>query len=230
MVLLLPQHTETPVISCCSAILPAVWRVAAYLHQACRPALAWQRVLPSICCCSSVTKSCPTFCDPRVAALQPLCPLLSHEVCSRSWPLSQWCYLTISSSVIPFSFHFQSFPASGSFPMSCPFALGGPSIGASASASVLPMNIQGWFPLALTSLISLLSKGLSRVLHHHNLKASILQCSAFFMVQLSNLYLTTGKTIALTVQIFVGKVMSLLFNMLSRFVKVFLPSSKHLLI
>ena len=158
------------------------------------------------------------------------CPSLSPRVCSNSCPLSWWCYITISSFAALFSFHFQSFPASGSFPMSCPFALGGPSIGASASASVLPMNIQGWFPLALTSLISLLSKGLSRVLHHHNLKASILQCSAFFMVQLSNLYLTTGKTIALTVQIFVGKVMSLLFNMLSRFVKVFLPYSKHLLI
>ena len=163
MVLLLPQHTETPVISCCSAILPAVWRVAAYLHQACRPALAWQRVLPSICCCSSVTKSCPTFCDPRVAALQPLCPLLSHEVCSRSWPLSQWCYLTISSSVIPFSFHFLSFPASGSFPMCQLFTSDGQSIEASTSASVLPWDLQGSFPLALTGLISLKFKRLLRV-------------------------------------------------------------------
>ena len=92
-----------------------------------------------------------------------LCPLLSHEVCSRSWPLSQWCYLTISSSVIPFSFHFQSFPASGSFPMCQLFTSDGQSIGPSASVSVLPMNIQGSFPLGLTGLISLESKGFSRV-------------------------------------------------------------------
>ena len=91
------------------------------------------------------------------------CPSLSPRVCSNSCPLSWWCYITISSFAALFSFRFQSFPASGSFPMSCLFALGGPRIGASALASVLPMNIQGWFPLALTSLISLLSKGLSRV-------------------------------------------------------------------
>ena len=83
------------------------------------------------------------------------------------------------------------------------------------------MNIQGWFLLGLTGLISLLSKGLSRVsslLQRHNLKASILQCSAFLMVHLSHPYMTTGKTIAWTIQTFVGKVMSLLFNILSRFV------------
>ena len=156
------------------------------------------------------------------------CPSLSPRVCSNSCPLSWWCYITISSFAALFSFHFQSFPASGSFPMSCPFALGGPSIGASASASVLPMNIQGWFPLALTSLISLLSKGLSRVLHHHNLKASILQCSAFFMVQLSHPYMTIGKTIAFLAQ--GDKVISLLFNTLSRFVIAFLPRNRRLVI
>ena len=84
-------------------------------------------------------------------------------VCSNSHPLSRWCYLTISSFVIPFSNCLQSFPASGSFSMSWLFASGGQSIGASALASVLPMNIQGWFPLRLTGLISLQSKGLSRV-------------------------------------------------------------------
>ena len=82
--------------------------------------------------------------------------------CSNSCPLSLWCHPTISSSVIPFSSSLQSFPASGSFPGQL-FILGGQSIGASASASVLPMNIQGWFHLGLAGLISLLSKGLSRV-------------------------------------------------------------------
>ena len=90
------------------------------------------------------------------------CPLPSPGVCSISCPLSQWCHLTISSSVITFSFP-QSFPASGSFPMSWLFASAGQHIGASASASVLPMIIQGWFPLGWTGLISLQSKRLSRV-------------------------------------------------------------------
>ena len=111
------------------------------------------------------------------------------------------------------------------------FASSGQSIGASASASVLPMKIQDWFPLGLTDLISLQSKRLSKsLLQHHNSKASILCYSAFFMVQLWHPYTTTGKTIALARQTFVGKVMSLLFNMLSRLVIAFLPRSKHHLI
>ena len=91
---------------------------------------------------------------------------------------------TISSSVTPFSFCHQSFPASGSFPMSQLFATDGQSTGASVSASVLPMNIQDWFPLGLTGLISLLSEGLPRVFweNHHSLKAWNFQCSAYFMV------------------------------------------------
>ena len=89
------------------------------------------------------------------------CPSLSPKVCSNSCPFSQWCHPTISSSVAPFSSCLQSFPASGSFPMCWLFASGGESI--RASASVLPVSIQGWFPLGLTGLISLLSKGLSRV-------------------------------------------------------------------
>ena len=125
----------------------------------------------------------------------------------------------------------QSFPESGIFPVNQLFTSGGQSIGASASASILPMNIQGWFPLGLTGLMSLVSKGLSKsLLQHHNSKASILQCSAFFMVQLSHPHMTTGKTIALTIQTFVSKVMSLLFNKLSRFVMAFLPRRKSLLI
>ena len=89
-------------------------------------------------------------------------------------------------------------------------------------------NIQDWFPLGWTGWISLQSKGLSSLLQHHSSKASILQCSAFFIVQLSHPYMTTGKTIALTIWTFVNKVMSLLFNMLSKLVMAFLPRSKHL--
>ena len=101
----------------------------------------------------------------------------------------------------------------------------------SFSLSNSPSNeIQGWFPLGLTGLILLLCKGLSRLLQHCNSKASILRCSALFMVQLSHPYMTTGKTIALSIWTFVGKVMSLLFNMLSRFVIALLPRSKCLLI
>ena len=92
--------------------------------------------------------------------VRPPCPSQSPKVCSNSCPLSQWCQPTISSSVVPFSFCPQSFPASGSFPVSWLFTSGGQSIGASASASVLPMNNQGLFPLGLTGLISLMSKGL----------------------------------------------------------------------
>ena len=90
------------------------------------------------------------------------CALPTFGACSSSCPSSQWCHPTISSSVIPFSSHLQSFPAAGSFPVS-QLLSGGQSIGASASLSVLPMNIQDWFPLGLTGLISVLSKGISRV-------------------------------------------------------------------
>ena len=102
----------------------------------------------------------------RPHGLQPTrlpCPSPSPGVCSNSYPLSQWWHPTISSSVIPFSSHLHFLPASGSFPMSQFFTSGGQSIRAWASASVLPMNIQDWFPLGLTGLISLLSRGLSRV-------------------------------------------------------------------
>ena len=114
--------------------------------------------------------------------------------------------------------------------MSQLFTWAGQSIGVSASAWILPMNTQDWSPLGWIGWISLKSKGLSSLLQHHSLKASILQCSAFFTVQLSHPYMTTGKTIALTKQSFVGKVMPLLLNMLSRLVITFLPRSEHLLI
>ena len=110
------------------------------------------------------------------------------------------------------------------------FASGGKNIGVSASASVLPMNIQDWFLLGLTGLISLQSRDSQESSPTHSSKASILRLSAFFVVQLSHPYMITGKTIALTTWTFVGKVMSLLFNMLSRLVITFLPRSMHLLI
>ena len=94
---------------------------------------------------------------------RPPCPLSTPGVHPNSCPLSRWCHPTISTSVVPFSSCLQSFPASGSFPMSWFFTSGSQSIGISASASVLPMNIQGWFPSGWTVWISLLSKGLSRV-------------------------------------------------------------------
>ena len=115
--------------------------------------------------------------------------------------------------------------------MSQLFASGGQRIGASASASVLPMNIQDRFPLGWTGLDLLAVQGtLKSLLQHHSSKASVLQCSTFFIVQLSHPYMTIGKTIALNRWTFVGKVMSLLFNMLSRLVIAFLSRSKRLLI
>ena len=117
--------------------------------------------------------SCVRFFEtPWTAACQASLSSPSLRVCSNSCPLSWWCYATISSSVVPFSC-LQYFPASGSFPMSQFFASDGQSTGASASATVLPMNIQGWFPLGLTDLISLLSKGLSRVFSSTSLKESV---------------------------------------------------------
>ena len=103
------------------------------------------------------------LCDPMDCSMPRLpCPSLSSGVCSNSCPLSQWCHPAISSSVVPFFSHLQSSPASGSFPMSQLFASGGQSIG--ASASVLPMNIHGWFPLGLTGLVSSKSKEFSSLL------------------------------------------------------------------
>ena len=158
---------------------------------------------------SSVTQSCPTPFDPMNS---PPCPSPTPGVHSNSCSLSQWCHPTISSSVVPFSSCRQSFPALGSFQMSQFFTSGRQRIGVSTSASVLPKNMQDWFPLELNGCISLQSKGLSSLLQHHSSKASILRHSTIFVVQLWHPYMTTGKTIALTRQTFVGKVISLLFN------------------
>ena len=124
---------------------------------------------------------------------RPSCPSPTPRVYSNSSLLSRWSHPTISSSVIPFSSCLQSFPASGSFQMSQLFASGGQRIAVSASTPVLPMNTQDWSPLGWTNWI-LQSNGLSRVFSNHSSKASILQHSAFFIVQLSHPYMTTGKT------------------------------------
>ena len=146
---------------------------------------------------SSVAQSCPTLCDPMQHTRRP-CPSPTPGAYSNSCPFSWWCHPTISSSVVPFSSHLQSFPASGSFPMSQFFTSGGQSSEVSASASGLPMNIQDWFPLRLTGWISLQSKGLSRVFSNTTVqKHQCFRCSAFFIVQLSHPYMTTGKTTAL---------------------------------
>ena len=161
---------------------------------------------------------------------RPSCPSPTPAGHSNSGPLSRWCHPTISSSVAPFSSCPQSLPASGSFPTSQLFAWGGQSTGVSALASFLPKNTQDW-SIRMDWLDLLAIQGtLKSLLQHHSSKASILWCSAFFTAQLSHPYMTTGKTIALTRWTFVGKVISLLFNMLSRLVITFLPRSKRLFI
>ena len=158
---------------------------------------------------------------PRLPYPSP-CP----RVCSDSCPLSQWCHPTISSSIVPFLSYLQSFPASGSF-------LWVSSLHQVAKVLELQLQHQSfqwifrvdfpwihWFDLL----------SVQGTLQNHSSKASVLQRSAFFIVQMSHPHMTTGKTIALTIQTFVGKVMSLFFNTLSRFVIAFLPRRMHLLI
>ena len=158
------------------------------------------------------------------------CPSPTLEAYSNSCPLQRWCHLTISSSVISFSSCLQSFPASGSFPISQFFASG---------AQVLEFQLHHQSFQEYSGLISFridwldllaVQGALKSLLQHRSQTSSVLRHSGFFIVQLSYLYMTTGKTIALTRQTFVSKVMSLPFNMLSRLVIAFLPRSKHLLI
>ena len=124
------------------------------------------------CCCWLVTKSCPILCDPLncMQHARLLCPSLSPEVSSGICPLSWWCHPTISSSAILLSFCLQSLPESETFPMSQLFKSGSQSIGAPASASALPMNIQGLFPLAWTGFIPLQSKGFSRIFSNSSIQ------------------------------------------------------------
>ena len=153
-----------------------------------------------------------------------LCPSLSPVVCSNSCPLRQWWHPTISFSVAPFSSCLQSYPVSGSFPMSWLFTSGGQSIGASASASVLPMYIQGSFPLELTGLIPCCQRTL-RILQFES--TSFSELSFLCGPALTSVF-DYRITIALTTWTFVSKVMSLLSNMLLRFVIAFLPRNKSL--
>ena len=138
----------------------------------------------------SVQFSCSVVSDSLwlygVQHTRPPCPSPTLGAHPDSCPLGRWCHPTISSSVVPFSSCLQSFPASGSFPISQLFASGGQSIGVSASTSVLPMKTQDWSPLGWTGWISLQPKGLKSLLQHHSSKASILRRSAFFIVQLSH--------------------------------------------
>ena len=155
-------------------------------------------------------------------------PSLSPWVCSNSYPLSQWCHPTISHpllllpSIFPSNRVFSNelvlyirWPTYWSFSFS--------SSSSSEYSELMSFRID-WFDFLAVQ------GTLKSLLQHHSSKASILQCSAFFMVQLSYLYMTTGKTVALTIWSFVGKVMSLLFYMLSRFIIALLSRSKHLLI
>ena len=143
------------------------------------------------------------------------CPSPSPGACPNSCPLSRWCCPTLSSSVIPFSSCFQSFWASGPFLMSWLFTSGGQKYW-SFRFSISPLNeCSGLFSFRIDWLDLLAVQGtLKSLLQHHSSKASFLQCSAFFMAQLSRPYMTTIKIVALTIWTFVGKVISLLFSML----------------
>ena len=180
---------------------------------------------------SSVTQCCPTLCDPHESQhARPPCPSPTPRVHSDSHPLSQWCHSAISSSVVAFSSCPQSLPASESFPMS-QLCMKWPKYW-SLSFSIIPSKeIPGLISFRTDWLDLLAVQGtLKSLLQYHSSKALLLRHSAFFTVQLSHPYMTTGKTIALTRRNFVGKVMSLLLNMLSRLVITFLPRSKRLLI
>ena len=162
---------------------------------------------------------------------RPPCPSPTPRVQPNPSPLSRWCHPIVSSSVVPFSSCPHSFPASGSFQMSQLFTSGSPEYW-SLSFNISPSNEHPGlisFRMDWLDLLTVLGT-LKSLLQHHSSKASILWCSSFLIVQLSHPYMTTGKTIALTRWTFVDKVMSLLFNMLSRLVITFLPRSKCLLI
>ena len=187
---------------------------------------------------SSVQFSCSVVSDSlRPHELQHTrspCPSPTPGVHPNPCPLCRWCHLTTSPSVVPFSSSPQSLQASGSFHMSWLSTSGGQSIGVSTSTSVLPMNTQDWCSLGWTGWISLQSKGILRVFSNTTVQKHQFFCTELYSwtikVQLSHPHMTIGKTIALTRRTFVGKVMSLFFNMLSRLVITFLPRDKCLLI
>ena len=160
-----------------------------------------------------------------------LCPSPTSGVYSNSCPSRQWCHPTISSSVIPFSSRFQSFPSIRVFSIESVLHIRWPKYW-SFSFNISPSNEHsGLISFRMDWLDFLEVQGtLKSLLQHHTSKAAILQHSAFFIVQFSDQYMTTGETIALTRRTFLDKVMLLLFNMLSKLVITFLPKSKHLLI
>ena len=164
------------------------------------------------------------FATPWIAASRPPCPTPTTGVHPNPCPSSLWCHPTISSSVVPFSSCPQSFPASGSFQMSQLYASDGQSTGVSASTSVLPMNTQDCSPLGWAGWMSFQSKGLSRVFSNTTVQKHQFFSAWLFPQSNSHPYMTTGKTIALTRWTFVGKAMSLLFNIFSTLVTAFLPS------
>ena len=172
---------------------------------------------------SSVAQSCPTLCNPMDHSTAGLPVHHQLGVHPNSCPMSWWCHPTISSSVIPFSSCLQSFPASGSLSNESVLCIKWPNYW-SFSFSIRPPNeYSGLISLRMNWLDLLAVQGtLKSLLQHHSSKASVLQCSAFFIVQLSHPYMTIGKTIALTRRTCVDKAMSLLFNMLSRLIITFL--------
>ena len=162
---------------------------------------------------------------------RPPCPSPTPGVYSDSCLLNRWCHATISFSIVPFSSCLQSFPTPGSFQMSQFLISGGQSywsasfnISPSSECSGLISFRIDWFDLLAVQEI------LKSLLRSHHSKASFLRPSAFFMVQISHPHMTTEKTIALTIWTFVGKVMSLPFNMLCRFVIAYLPRQQHYII
>ena len=166
------------------------------------------------------------FVNPWTSLSMLPCPSLSPRVCSNSCPLSLWHHPTISFSVSSFSSCSQSFPASGSFPVCWLFPSDGQITGASGSASVLPLNIQGWFSLGLTGLISAVQGTLGSLLQHHNSKASKV-LNLLYGPNFTFIY-DYWKNHCFTIWTFISKVNSLLFNMLYRFVIAFLPRSNRL--
>ena len=179
--------------------------------------------------------SCPVVSDSLwphgLQPARPFCPSPLPEVCPSSHPLHWGCHPAISSSDTLFSFCPQSFQASETFPVSQLFTSDDQNIGVSASASVLPMSIQGWFPLRLTSLVSLLSKGLSGVFSRTTVQRHLFFGALPSLLSSCHIHRwPLQKTIASTIWTFVSRVMSLLFNTLSRFVIAFLLTSGRLLI
>ena len=179
--------------------------------------------------CCSVTHSCLTLWPHGLQHARLSYPSPAPGAWSNSCPSGWWFHPTISSSVVPFSSYLQSFLSIRVFSNDSDLCIRWPKYW---SFSISPSNgYSGLISFRMDWLDLLAVQGtLKSLLQQHSSKPSILQHSAFFMVQLSHAYMTTGKTIALTKQTFIGKVMSLLFNMLSRFVIAFLPRSKHLLI